>query len=115
MSPISYISQVSDKPLDAAVKVIEQSFADMDRACDHARLSRIRVGQMLIELRRRVDNGEAGEGVHWWSWYQEHFTRSRKDAEKIMRMVAGGPEHAIERHEREKAALRETHSSERHL
>jgi hypothetical protein len=58
----------------------------MDGAAGKYREARIEAGQILLDLKRRVDAGELGE-VKWWAWYDHQFTRSREDAEKWMRIA----------------------------
>jgi hypothetical protein len=55
---------------------------------------RVRAGQLLLVMRRRVEAGEAGN-VTWWDWFEQHCVRSRKDAERVMRLAkAEDPEAA---------------------
>jgi hypothetical protein len=66
---------------------------------------RIRAAARLNDLRKRIEDGEAGEGVNWWEWYESKFVRSRKDAEKVMALArSDDPEGAIEQ---ERAKQRE--------
>ena len=82
--------------LDEAVRAIHVKFAAAITADNKAFHDRVAAGQMLIELRRRIEDGEAGEGVEWWPWYERKFVRSRKDAEKVMRIAsAENPEQAL--------------------
>jgi hypothetical protein len=65
--------------------------------------ARIQAGRVLLELRRRVEAGEAGPGVNWWEWFEARdFGRGRKDAEKLMRIAGSDdPEAALAKeHER---------------
>src|SRR5262249_13144772 len=50
---------------------------------------RLAAGQRLLELRARIEAGEAGP-ISWWTFYEQDLARfrSRKDAEKLMRMAA---------------------------
>lgn len=96
----------SASSLREAVVRINQKFEqalDSDRKTERCRLA---AGQMLVELRKRIESGEAGPGVEWWRWYEDSgFVRSRKDAEKVMKLAsANDPEAA---HEEEKAKARE--------
>jgi hypothetical protein len=63
----------------------------------------LQAGLMLLELRRRIESGEAGE-TDWWAWYEQMFTgyiKSRKYAEQLMRWArADDPDAAIEDHRR---------------
>ena len=47
---------------------------------------RLAAGQQLLALRKRIEAGECGD-VGWWQWYEANVDRSRKDAEKLMRMA----------------------------
>ncbi len=97
------IAQITS--LEDTVRAIHAKFAEAlshdKKACN----ARIMAGQMLLALRKRIEEDEeAGPGVEWWPWYATHFVRSRKDAEKVMRMAsAEDPEAAAEE---EKAATR---------
>lgn len=71
---------------------------------------RLAAGQKLLALRRRVEAGEVGEGVSWWAWFETaDIGRSRKDAEKLMRMASSDdPEAAaIDERDRNREAKRE--------
>ena len=60
--------------------------------------ARITTGRLLLDLRERIDSGEAGAGVKWWDWYRENIVRSRKDGEKCMRLAgADDPDTAAEK------------------
>ena len=65
---------------------------------------RITLGVLLNDLKARVGAGEAGKGVKWWSWYGEHFqNRSRRDAERVMRLASSDDPQAAADEERTKA------------
>jgi hypothetical protein len=72
----------------------------LDRRADglafKAYRARLCAAQVLLELRGRVEAGEAGE-ITWWAWFESHSNRSRKDAEKLL-VIAGAddPEAAAE-------------------
>jgi hypothetical protein len=59
--------------------------------------SRLKAGRVLLEMRRRVEAGEDGE-ISWWDWYAKNLgpsQRSRKDAQKLLRIAeANDPEAA---------------------
>lgn len=66
---------------------------------------RLAAGQKLLALRKRIEAGEAGE-VTWWEWFETaDIGRSRRDAEKLMRMA--GADDPDEAHETEKREARE--------
>jgi hypothetical protein len=83
--------------LDEAVRAITEKFDEVANLDKRATSARVAAGKMLIELRARIEGGEAGEGVSWWEWCEANIQRSRKDCEKLMRMASSDdPEAAIE-------------------
>lgn len=98
--------------LSFAEASIKQAIEEVHREFEKIRLakhrlynSRLKVGEMLIALRKRVEAGEAGD-ITWWDWYARKINRSRKDGEKCMRMAqAEDPDEAVE-DEREEARQR---------
>ena len=96
-------------PLEDAVNAIHDKFAEALAADNRMLLqlhrahhARHEAGRMLLQLRKRIEAGEAGETT-WWHWYSANFTRSRRDAEKCMAMASSeNPEAALER-ERQRA------------
>lgn len=86
-----------DQSLESLVTEIRGHMYDAQGAKTKFDKHRLAAGQKLLDLRRRVEAGEAGEGINWWEWYGTQFTRSRKDAEKLIRMAsADDPEEAFE-------------------
>jgi hypothetical protein len=80
------------------------SFDKMDAYGKKLDDHRITLGVLLNDLRARVDAGEAGKGVKWWSWYGEHFPdRSRRDAERVMKLASSDDPQAAADEERTKA------------
>ena len=58
--------------------------------------ARIECGMELLALRARIETGEAGQ-IGWWEWYEQKFTRSRADAEKVMAIASdANPQAAYE-------------------
>jgi hypothetical protein len=105
MSPVIAMHEVA--PLEQAVQEIHKHFGAAIDSDNKAHGHRIKAGQKLNKLRERIESGEAGpEWVDdWWGWYGVNFVRSRKDAEKVMRMAReDDPEAAAEE---ERAAARE--------
>jgi hypothetical protein len=64
---------------------------------------RVKAALMLRDLRRRVDDGEAGD-IGWEKWCGKHIERSYRDIQKLLKLANDekGPEKALER-ERSKA------------
>ena len=82
------------------VDEIHRQFGEVKDAEWKAESSRIYAGKLLLSLRERIEAGEDGEGVNWWEWYEAHFVRSRKDAEKVMRLARSeDPEAALEEYQ----------------
>ena len=48
----------------------------IDRARSKVGALRIRTGQILLELRARVDAGEIGEIATWWEWYDDNLAEA---------------------------------------
>jgi len=98
MAEIVSLSSVS---LDNAVRKIHAKFAEAIDNEKKAYRARIVVGQMLIELRGRIEAGEAG-AIEWWDWYDNQFVRSRRDAERCMKIAASEDPEAAEAEARER-------------
>ena len=77
--------------IDQLVQSAHKNWNAIDITIDSARSKvgalRIRTGQILLELRARVDAGEIGEIATWWERYAK-FTRSRRDAERLMEIAS---------------------------
>jgi hypothetical protein len=73
--------------LDAAVLRIHQKWQRVVDTEQKARSARVECGMELLALRARIEGGEAGE-ISWWSYYEQKFTRSRADAEKVMAIAS---------------------------
>jgi hypothetical protein len=83
--------------IDRMVDQIHREFAAATADTKRADRARIRAGKLLIELRKRVEAGEVGEGVNWWEWYDENFARTKRDARKCIKIArAADPELAAE-------------------
>jgi hypothetical protein len=78
---------------DVVVQILYDAKTLQGRANKH----RVQAGQKLLELRQRIEAGEEGD-VAWWDWFEtQDIVRSRKDAEKLMRIAsAEDPEAALE-------------------
>jgi hypothetical protein len=52
------------------------------------RSARLEIGLMLVELRERIEAGEAGDR-DWWAWCRNHLAdRSRKDIERLLAIAS---------------------------
>jgi hypothetical protein len=94
-----------ERTIDQMITEIHRQFASAQDAEKKTYRSRIRAGELLNDLRSRIEAGEAGEGVKWWEWYESKFVRSRKDAEKVMALAWSDDPEA--KHEEIKAKDRE--------
>jgi undecaprenyl pyrophosphate synthase len=91
-------------PIKKVVDEIHKQFAYAADGSKKADRARLRAGQLLNDLRGRIEGGEIGENINWWKWYDENFARSKKDAMKVMKLAsAEDPEAA---HEEEKSKKR---------
>jgi hypothetical protein len=84
---------------------IAELWGKADKFEEKARYARLEVGYRLLELRQRVERGEAGGDVEWWIWIKGYIARTRRDMEKCMALArAEDPEAAVEA---ERTATRE--------
>jgi hypothetical protein len=82
---------------------IEASFAKVAQYSEKVDQFRISAGKQLVELKARIEAGEAGKGVRWWTWYAENFTkRTRRDAQKVMALANADDPEAAAAEERSK-------------
>jgi hypothetical protein len=109
----SVVSLQTPPSLDDTVRAIQAKWVASNEFSGKARKARIAAGQMLIALRKRIEAGEAGEGVEWWPWYRSKLGRSRKDAEKIMALAGADDPEAAEVAAREKNAEEQRRSRAR--
>jgi hypothetical protein len=103
--PASRIRVTSDAPasLETLADQINGLLASADTHRQCAKNARIAAGKRLLEAKRRVEAGEAGE-ITWTDWVQRHVRRSERDIQKLLRIAGSGdPEKA---HEAEKARAR---------
>jgi hypothetical protein len=95
------------KPLESLVVEIRGHVHDAGRAETTCAKHQLQAGLRLLELRHRVEGGEAGT-TDWWEFYETKFTgyiKSRRYAEKLMQWArSDDPEGAIEA---EKVRVRE--------
>ena len=96
---------VKYKPIADVVRQIKTHIHDAATSQRRADKHRLQAGQLLLQLRQRIESGEEGNGIDWWPWCEQHIERSRKDCEKLMRIAsAEDPEQALE-DERERVRL----------
>ena len=104
--------------IEQMVNEVHKNFATERDFGNRADRARIRAGQLLLTLRERIQAGEAGN-IAWWDWYKANITRTRRDAEKVMKIArAADPEEAaaaeratnreaVAKHEKKKKAAAE--------
>jgi hypothetical protein len=61
-----------------------------EQSAEKARQQRVSAGQLLIEARRCVDDGEAGDTT-WTEWVRNNIKRSLRDCQRVMK-IAGAPD-----------------------
>ena len=37
-------------------------------------------GQLLLQLREQIESGEAGNGINWWEWCEQHISGAARTA-----------------------------------
>jgi hypothetical protein len=112
--PVTNVVQLNRQlSLKESVVEINKKFtqeADSNNKADRCRLA---AGRMLLDLRKRIESGEAGS-VNWWAWYEsQSFVRSRKDAEKVMAIARAAEPVAAEEIARAKNAAHQQAHRER--
>jgi hypothetical protein len=89
--------------LAQVVKRIEVSFDKIKQYSEKTDQFRISAGKQFIELKVRIEAGEAGKGVKWWAWYAANFkNRSRRDAQRVMALARSDDPGAAAEEERAK-------------
>lgn len=84
------------------MKAIHISLQLADRKECEVGKHRLEAGTMLVALRKRVE----AEGRDWWQFANDHFDRSRKDIEKLMRIASADDPEAAAAKERDDAKAR---------
>ena len=83
---------------------INKRIYDSNSAKNRCNKLRLKAGQLLLQLRQRIEAGEEGD-IAWWEWFGNLgsngqaaiLLRGRKDAERLMRIAsAEDPEQALE-------------------
>jgi hypothetical protein len=81
---------------DESVLRIHRKWERIVEAEQKTQSARVECGIELMALRVRIEAGEAGK-ITWWQWYEQKFTRSRADAEKVMAIASdANPQAAYE-------------------
>jgi hypothetical protein len=89
--------------LAQVVKRIEVSFDKVKQYSEKTDQFRISAGKQFIELKVRIEAGEAGKGVKWWAWYAANFkNRTRRDAQRVMALARSDDPGAAAEEERAK-------------
>jgi hypothetical protein len=83
-------------PIADVVRQIKTHIEDAAAAETTVIKHRLAAGQLLLQLRRRIEAGEEGD-VAWWDWFEKQdMGRGRKDCERLMRIAsAEDPEAAL--------------------
>jgi Spy/CpxP family protein refolding chaperone len=70
-------------PLEQMMNEFHRQFHIAQTSEIKAGKARIKAGLLLKEMRQQVE----ANGDDWWPWFVDHSVRSRKDAEKLLRLV----------------------------
>jgi hypothetical protein len=89
------------------VSAIDQKLTLAMLANNRASHHRLDAARMLLALRTRIVN----EGHDWWTWHQEHFARSKRDAQRLLAIASAenvelAAEEAAEKNAQHQAAHR---------
>jgi hypothetical protein len=83
------------RDFNEVVRICGRKIEAIETSTQKVRALRIEVGQLLIELRDRVEAGEIGELANWWDWFEDNKALfgsiERRTAERYMQ-VAGDPD-----------------------
>jgi hypothetical protein len=91
--------------IDKMVDQIHREFAAATSDTKRAERARVRTGKLLIELRDRIEAGEAGDGKPWWKWFTENIAIGRSNAKQCMRLAKAKDPNAA--HDKEKEDAKE--------
>jgi hypothetical protein len=79
MSELAYRNNLNELKFRLIKQCEDQEKSDLAK--------RILIGKTLLEMRERVEAGEAG-AITWWDWYEGNIrVRSRRDAERLMEIA----------------------------
>jgi hypothetical protein len=92
--------------IERLVTEVHKQFSAATEGTKKADRARLRAGKLLLELRDRIEAGEAGEGVNWWKWYGDNIARSKRDARRVMKLAAAADPEAAHEHEKEERGRR---------
>ena len=96
-----YITVDGGAPSQQSERSVDDLVIEVRRHIKEGEEHQLRAGLLLLELRRRIQAGEAG-AISWWAWYERRFKgyiSSRKYAEQLMRWARSeDPVAAIEAH-----------------
>jgi hypothetical protein len=87
---------------------IEKFKTKIQKKREEVKAIRLQIALELLDLKRRIEDGEAGDeaALDWWDWYSDNFWLSRSEAEKLLAIAGSSdPPEAMERM-REQTRLR---------
>ena len=88
---------VKRKPIADVVRQIKTYLYYATTLEGRADKHRLQAGQLLLQLRQRIESGEEGNDLDWWPWCEKHIERSRSDCKRLMEIAAADdPEQALE-------------------
>jgi hypothetical protein len=106
--------------IDESIILFHQFSDEEEARFDNSKKDRLRAvsarrnaARVLGELRRRVEAGEAGDGVEWWPWCEENIKRSKRDCYKLLEIDGSPDPEYAEKQAREKNARQAKKSREK--
>jgi hypothetical protein len=112
---MSALQPKKEKSIEDLVVEIRTLLHDEQSLRNRFNKKRLDAGRRLLELRARVEAGEAGS-ISWWAFYDQNLLslRSRGDAEKIMAVAsAENPDSAAEEAARRNREYQAKHRAKR--
>jgi len=90
------MNKTKPKTLKELLDTFHAKLASAESHEGAANKDRIEAAKALLKLQHRIEAGEAGN-VSWWDWFKQNSSRSRRDAERLLRIAkAEDPEAALE-------------------
>jgi hypothetical protein len=100
------------REFNEVVRITNRKIEAIEQSDKKTKSLQIEVGELLIELRNRINAGEIGELAVWWEWFEENrmlFRNiSQATAEAYMQIAgAPDPEKRLAKHREQGAARQE--------
>jgi hypothetical protein len=78
---------VQFRSVDDLRRPVISKWTEVDNVFNKFKVTRLDLAYLLLELKTLIDNGEAGELVVWWEWFDDNIGRSKEYAEKLLALA----------------------------